>query len=39
MTVDGSVKGYIKGKALIKLFSSKFTGIISLNDIEDLQEE
>lgn len=38
LTVEGTVKGYTKGKALVQLFSSKFTGIISINDIEGIKE-
>jgi hypothetical protein len=37
--VKGTVTGYVKGKALVKLSSSKFTGIISLKDVEDVQED
>lgn len=34
LTVEGTVKGYTKGKALVQLHSSKFTGIIDLRDVE-----
>lgn len=36
MTVEGYIKGYTKGKALVQLNSSRFTGIIAMNDIEGL---
>jgi rRNA biogenesis protein RRP5 len=39
LTVNGSVTGYVKGKALVRLESSKFTGIISLKDVEEAGEE
>ena len=37
LTVEGSVKGYTKGKALIQLHACKFTGIISLHDVEGVK--
>lgn len=33
LTVSGKVSGYTKGKALIKLDGSKFTGIMHPNDV------
>jgi hypothetical protein len=33
LTVTGEVIGYTKGKALIKIDGSKYTGIMSPNDI------
>ena len=39
MTVRGVVTGYVKGKALVRLESSKFTGIISLKDVEEATED
>lgn len=39
LTVEGSIKGYTKGKALVQLNCSKFTGIISLKDIEGAGEQ
>jgi len=38
LTVKGVVTGYTKGKALVRLESSKFTGIIALKDYEGLDE-
>ena len=38
LTVYGIVTGYSKGKALVRLQSSKFTGIISLRDYEEAGE-
>ncbi len=38
LTVDGSIKGYTKGKALVQLHSSKFTGIIAMKDVEGAGE-
>lgn len=32
LTVRGIVTGYVKGKALVRLESSKLTGIIALKD-------
>ena len=37
LTVEGTIKGYTKGKALVTLHSSKFTGIISMRDIEGIE--
>jgi hypothetical protein len=37
--VEGYIKGYTKGKALVQLNSSRLTGIISMNDIEGLGDE
>jgi rRNA biogenesis protein RRP5 len=37
LTVYGIVTGYVKGKALVRLESSKFTGIIALKDVEEVQ--
>jgi hypothetical protein len=34
LSVDGAIKGYVKGKALVQLHSSRFTGIIALKDVE-----
>lgn len=34
LTVEGTIKGYVKGKALVQLHSSRFTGIIGLKDVE-----
>lgn len=39
MTVEGTIKGYVKGKALVQLHSSKFTGIIGLKDVEGVTDE
>ena len=39
LTVMGNITGYTKGKALVRLQSSKFTGIISLKDVEDVEED
>jgi rRNA biogenesis protein RRP5 len=39
LTVHGIVTGYVKGKALVRLESSKFTGIIALKDVEEAQED
>jgi len=39
MTVEGTIKGYVKGKALVQLHSSKFTGIIALKDVEGATDE
>ncbi len=39
LTVEGTIKGYAKGKALVQLHSSKFTGIISLKDVEGVTDE
>lgn len=33
LTVYGMVTGYVKGKALVRLESSRFTGIIALKDV------
>lgn len=33
LTVKGRVSGYVKGKALVRIEGSKFTGIISTKDI------
>lgn len=33
LTVEGTIKGYTKGKALVQLHSSKFTAIIDLKDV------
>ncbi len=38
LTVDGTIKGYLKGKALVQLHSSKFTGIIALKDVEGVTD-
>ncbi len=38
MTVKGIVTGYTKGKALVRLESSKLTGIIALKDYEEATE-
>ena len=32
------VTGYVKGKALVKINGSRFTGIIALKDLEGAQE-
>lgn len=39
LTVNGIVTGYVKGKALVRLESSKFTGIIALKDVEEAQAD
>lgn len=39
MTVEGTIKGYVKGKALVQLHSSKFTGIIALKEVEGVTDE
>ncbi len=39
LTVEGTIKGYVKGKALVQLHSSKFTGIISLKDVEGVTDQ
>ena len=39
LTVAGRVTGYTKGKALIKLDGSKFTGIMSPHEVEGLNPE
>ncbi len=39
LTVEGTIKGYVKGKALVQLHSSKFTGIINLKDVEGVTDE
>ena len=36
LTVKGIVTGYAKGKALVRLDSSKFTAIIALKDAEGI---
>lgn len=33
LTVSGIVTGYVKGKALIKIDGSKYTGIMHPNDV------
>lgn len=38
LTVEGTIKGYVKGKALVQLHSSKFTGIIGLKDVEGVTD-
>ncbi len=38
LTVEGTIKGYVKGKALVQLHSSRFTGIIALKDVEGLAD-
>jgi hypothetical protein len=38
LTVRGIVAGYAKGKALVRLESSKLTGIIALKDCEGATE-
>jgi hypothetical protein len=38
LTVKGIVTGYTKGKALVRLESSKLTGIIALKDYEEANE-
>lgn len=38
LTVTGKVSGYTKGKALIKLDGSKFTGIMNPNDVENIDK-
>lgn len=38
LTVKGLVTGYTKGKALVRLESSKFTGIIALKDVEGAED-
>lgn len=37
--VKGMVSGYVKGKLLVKLDGSQFTGIMGVRDIEGLEEE
>lgn len=39
MTVVGTIKGYTKGKALVQLHSSKFTGIIDVKDVEAIEDK
>lgn len=39
LTVTGTVTAYTKGKALVRLNNSRFTGIISLHDIEGAEEQ
>ena len=39
LSVEGTIKGYVKGKALVQLHSSKVTGIISLKDVEGVTDE
>ena len=39
LTVKGIVTGYVKGKALVRLESSKLTGIIALREVEGAGEE
>ncbi len=39
LTVYGMVTGYVKGKALVRLESSRFTGIIALKDVEEAEED
>ena len=39
LTVSGQVSGYTKGKALIKLDGSKFTGIMNPTEVEGLNKE
>ena len=36
LTVEGRVTGYTKGKALIKLNGSKFTGIMNPHEVEGI---
>lgn len=38
LTVSGKVTGYMKGKALIKLDGSKYTGIMHPNDVESINK-
>ena len=38
LTVEGTIKGYVKGKALVQLHSSRFTGIIALKDVEGVTD-
>jgi len=38
LSVSGKVTGYIKGKALIRLDGSKFTGIMHPNDVEGIDK-
>ena len=39
LTVSGIVTGYTKGKALIKIDGSKYTGIMHPNDLEGSHTE
>jgi hypothetical protein len=39
LTVSGQVSGFTKGKALIKLDGSKFTGIMNPSEVEGLNKE
>lgn len=39
LTVSGKVSGYTKGKALIKLDGSKFTGIMNPTEVEGINRE
>lgn len=39
LTVSGKVSGYVKGKALIKLDGSKFTGIMNPSEVEGINRE
>ena len=39
LTVSGIVTGYTKGKALIKIDGSKYTGIMHPNDVEGLDKD
>lgn len=36
LTVTGVVSGFAKGKALVKIDSSRYTGIIGQKDIEGI---
>ncbi len=39
LTVSGKVSAYTKGKALIKLDGSKFTGIMNPHDVEGIDKD
>lgn len=39
LTVSGCVTGYTKGKALLRLDGSRFTGIMNPHEVEGLNEE